>query len=387
MIVPSERLRKLPPYLFAEIDRLRKKLVSEGHDVISLGVGDPDQPTPEHIIAACQQALREPRYHRYPLGHGNPTFRRAIADYYDRYDGVRLDPEEEICVLIGSKEGIAHLPLALLNPGDISLVPEPGYPVYHIGTMLAGGTSHFLPLTEKNRFLPDFSCIPTEVLSRAKLLWLNYPNNPTAVFAPSEYLQEAIAFCRKHNIVLAYDAAYREIYYDRRPVSFLSLPGAREVGVEFHSLSKTYNMTGWRVGWVCGNRHIVKALASLKENIDSGTFEALQVAGTVALTGSQDCLERLRQIYRQRRDLFAGCLKTIGWSAELPRGTFYYWVKTPSGDAVGTVKGLLEKAHVVATPGTGFGPSGEGFVRFSLTVPEERLRLAIKRMEALWKKK
>ncbi|MCM8769087.1 MAG: LL-diaminopimelate aminotransferase [Candidatus Omnitrophica bacterium] len=387
MRIASEKVEKLPPYLFAEIDRIKKRLIDQGHDVISLGIGDPDQPTPPHIVAAGQQALANSHYHRYPLGQGNLLFRKAIASYYQRYDGVSLDPEEEICVLIGSKEGIAHLPLSLLNPGDVCLVPEPGYPVYHIGTMLAGATSYFLPLTEANNFLPDFSVVPSAVLDRTRLVWLNYPNNPTSVLAPAEYLNEVISFCRKRNIIIAYDAAYHEIYFDSRPVSFLSLPGAKEIGVEFHSLSKSYNMTGWRVGWVCGNREIIKTLGKLKENIDSGTFEALQIAGTVALSGSQTCLEELRACYRRRRDLFASCLESIGWSSRLPQGTFYYWVKVPSGQSVSVVKELLEKAKVVATPGVGFGPSGEGFVRFSLTLPEERLREAIERMVKVWKKK
>jgi len=387
MLPVSERLEKLPPYLFAEIDRLKKKLLTQGHDVISLGVGDPDEPTFPHIVGACQQALKNPRYHQYPLGQGSILFRKAIASYYEKYNNVSLDPEEEICVLLGSKEGIAHLPMSILNPGDYSLVPEPGYPVYHIGTMLAGGNTFFLPLKEENSFLPDISSVPAAVLEKTKILWLNYPNNPTSVLAPAEYLQEVINFCRKKKIVIAYDAAYQEIYYEKRPVSFLSLPGAREIGVEFHSLSKTYNMTGWRIGWVCGNRQIVKAVARLKENIDSGTFEAIQVAGTVALTGSQNYVQKMRSIYRKRRDLFTSCVRNIGWSAKIPEGTFYYWVRVPSGDSMSAAKELLEKAHVVATPGIGFGPSGEGYIRFSLTLPEERLLQAIQRMENLWKKK
>ena len=380
----SERLKKLPPYLFVEIDKKKKNLIQKGFDVIDFGIGDPDIPTPSHIVEAMKKAVENPSFHRYPLGRGTPEFRKAIIDYYRKNYEVNLNLEE-ICVLIGSKEGIAHFPLAFINPGDISLVPEPGYPVYHIGTILAGGEPYFLPLKEENNFLPDIFSIPEDVLRKAKILYLNYPNNPTSSFAPEDYLIEVIKFCKKNDIILVYDAAYSEIYFEEKPVSFLSLPGAKEIGIEFNSLSKTYNMTGWRIGWACGNEKLVNALAKVKENIDSGTFEAIQYAGIEALSGSQECVNEMRKIYKERRDTFAEGLKKLGFNIRIPQGTFYFWVKV-GDDSIKFVDFLLENGKIVATPGIGFGPSGEGYVRFSMTISIERIREALKRMEELWKK-
>ena len=387
MIEISERLKKLPPYLFIEIDKKKKKLVEEGYDVISFGIGDPDMPTPPHIISAMKKAVENPKYHQYPLGKGMKEFRKAISNYYKKNYGVSLDYEEEICVLIGSKEGIAHFPLSFLNPGEVTLVPEPGYPVYQIGTILSGGKPFFLPLKEENNFLPDLTKIPKKILSKAKILYLNYPNNPTTAFASEEFLLETIKFCKKYNIILVYDAAYSEIYFEEKPINFLSLPGAKEIGIEINSLSKTYNMTGWRIGWACGNKSLISGLAKLKENIDSGTFEAIQVAGISALNGSQECVRKLRNIYKKRRDIFADGLRKMGWAVNLPKGTFYFWVKIPSENSIEMANFLLEKAHIVSTPGIGFGPSGEGYLRFSLTLSEEKIKEGVKRMEEVWLKK
>jgi len=379
----SDRMKKLPPYLFVEIDRKRKQLVAEGHQVISFGVGDPDLPTPARIVEAMRKAVTCSAFHRYPFGKGRQDFRKAIADYYRKYSETKLDPESEICVLIGSKEGIAHFPLAFINPGDVSLVPEPGYPVYHIGTMLAGGVSYFMPLTADNGFLPDFGAISGDALARAKILYLNYPNNPTSACASLDFIKEAILFCRKHNLMLVYDAAYHELYYDgKRPVSFLSIPGARDVGIEFHSLSKTYNMTGWRIGWACGNHKLVSALATLKENIDSGTFEAIQAAGVECLCGPQDDVEKMRAIYQRRRDTLADGLRNLGFNVRVPEATFYLWLDTGT-DGMEFAQTLLEKAHVIVTPGEGFGPSGKRYVRFALTVSEEKIIEAMQKIRKI----
>ena len=386
MFEVSERLKKLPPYLFAEIDRKKKKLISEGVDIIDFGIGDPDLPTPKNIIEAMKKGIKNPSFYRYPLGKGTPAFRKAIADFYKEHYEAKLNPDEEIVVLIGSKEGIAHLPWAFLNPGDVSLVPEPGYPVYHIGTILAEGIPYFLSLKEENKFLPELNKIPQDILKRAKIFFLNYPNNPTSAFAEKDFLIEAIKFCKRNGIILVYDAAYSEIYFEEKPVSFLSLPGAKDIGIEFHSLSKTYNMTGWRIGWACGNRELVAALAKIKENIDSGTFEAIQFAGIEALTGSQESVNNLRSIYKKRMDILVNGLREAGFRIVPPKGTFYLWVKV-QGSSIENAGYLLEKAGIVATPGIGFGPSGEGYLRFSITVSEEKIKEGIRRMKELWVKK
>lgn len=379
----SERMGGLPPYLFIEIDRKKKELQEKGFEVINFGVGDPDMPTLPRIVEALKCSVSDSSVHRYPFGKGRKDFRSAIAGYYDRYYNASIDPEEEICVLIGSKEGIAHFPFAFLNPGEYALIPEPGYPVYHIGTFLAGGQSYFMPLRQSNGFLPDLGAIPSSVREKAKLLYLNYPNNPTSCCAPEEFLLEAIQFCKDHHIILLYDAAYAEIFYEgKRPISFLSLPGAKEVGIEFHSLSKTYNMTGWRVGWACGNPSLVRGLASLKENIDSGTFEALQLAGLEALSGPQTDVADLRAIYQRRRDVLVEGLKKRFPEIIAPEATFYVWLKV-SGDGADFAQTLLEKAQIVVTPGIGFGPSGKEYVRFALTINEEKITEALARMEKI----
>ena len=385
MFEASKRLQKLPAYLFAEMDRKKKRLISEGMDIIDFGIGDPDLPTPANVIEAMKKGIENPIFHKYPLGKGTYAFRKAIADYYRQHNDVELNMDEEIVVLIGSKEGIAHLPWALLNAGDVSLVPEPGYPVYHIGTILAEGMPFFLPLKKENQFLPDFGEIPDDILSKTKILYLNYPNNPTSAFADKDFLIDTIDFCKKRNILLAYDAAYSEIYFGEKPVSFLSLPGAKDIGIEFHSLSKTYNMTGWRVGWACGNKDIIAALAKIKENIDSGTFEAIQFAGIEALTGKQDNISELREIYRRRMGILVDSLKESGFDVAMHEGTYYCWVKIQGG-SIETAGHLLEKIGIVATPGVGFGPSGEGYLRFSVTVPEEKIKDVVRSIKE-WIKK
>ena len=377
----SEKLKKLPPYLFVEIDKKKKAAIERGVDIISLGVGDPDQPTPAHIIKAGQEALLKPANHQYPFGSGTKAFRQAVADWYKSRFNVELDPETEICSLLGSKEGIGHFHLGFINPGDIVLVPEPGYPVYNTGTIFAEGRSYFMPLLEKNGFLPDLSLIPEEVCGKSKILFINYPNNPTAAVAGRVFYEKVVNFAKKHNIIVAHDAAYSEIYYDNKPMSFLEVPGAKEVGVEFHSLSKTYNMTGWRAGWVCGNKDIVKGLSLVKDNYDSGVFGAVQDAAVAALEGPQDSVEQMRKLYRERRDTLVDGLVKLGWNVRKPEATFYVWAHTPKGySSQGTVSKLLDEAGIVCTPGNGLGASGEGYVRFALTVSVPRINQALERI-------
>jgi LL-diaminopimelate aminotransferase len=378
----SDRLGKLPPYLFAAIDVKKKAAIEKGADIISLGVGDPDLPTPPHIIEAGKQAWENPANHQYPFGAGLLSFRRAVASWYKSRFKVELDPATEIHALIGSKDGLTHLPLAFLNPGDTVLIPEPAYPAYHAAVLLAGGVSHFVPLRENDGFLPDFDAVPKDVLRKAKFLFLNYPGNPTAAVATRPFFEKIVALAREYGFFVAHDAPYSEMYYGAPPISFLEVPGAKEVGVEFHSCSKTYNMTGWRAGWVCGNAEIVRVLGKLKDNYDSGVFQAVQEAATAALTGPQECVAEMRKIYKERRDLFVPALRKMGWEMSTPPATFYVFARVPKGLKSADVAGrLLDEAHVVCTPGNGFGPTGEGYVRFALTVPAERLKQAIARLE------
>ncbi len=381
----SERLSQLPPYVFVEIDRKKKQAIQRGIDIIDLGVGDPDLPTPQHIRDAMKRAIDEPKYHRYPFGSGLLEFRKAIARWYKVRFGVELDPENEVHALIGSKEGIGHIHLAFVNPGDVVLCPEPAYPVYKIGTIFAGGTPYFMPLLEENGFLPDLDSIPEEIATKSKMVFINYPNNPTAACANRDFFRRVIEFARKYNIVVVNDAAYSEIYYEgRKPISFLELPGAKEVGIEFHSLSKTYNMTGWRIGWACGNRIILKGLSSVKENIDSGVFGAIQAASIEALNGAQDCVDEMRRIYERRRNLLSEGLEKTGWRVKRSEATFYIWAKVPEGySSLQCVENLLEEIGILSTPGNALGPSGEGYVRFSLTVDEKRIKEAIERLRRI----
>ncbi|HMU95974.1 MAG TPA: LL-diaminopimelate aminotransferase [Elusimicrobiota bacterium] len=377
----SDRLGQLPPYLFAAIDAKKKAAQEKGADIISLGVGDPDLPTPAHIVEAGKRGLENPANHQYPFGAGLMSFRRAVADWYRKRFNVELNPETEIHSLIGSKDGLTHLPLAFLNPGDLALIPEPAYPAYNAAVLLAGGRPHFVPLLEKNKFLPDFDAVPKDVLGKAKLLFINYPSNPISVTAPRSFYESVVALARKHKFLVVHDAAYSEMYYEAPPMSFLEVPGAKEVGIEFHSCSKTYNMTGWRIGWVCGNAGAVKILGRLKDNYDSGVFQAVQDAGVAALTGPQDGVAAMRAMYKERRDFFVPGLQKLGWDVFLPPATFYVWAKVPQGQtSARTAERLLEEAHLVCTPGNGFGPSGEGYVRFALTVPLPRLQEALARV-------
>ncbi|MDR1434371.1 LL-diaminopimelate aminotransferase [Candidatus Endomicrobiellum devescovinae] len=381
----NEKLKKLPPYLFIEIDRKKKEAIDRGADIISLGVGDPDMPTPEHIIKSMQEAVAKPFNHQYPFGAGLLSYRKAVVDWYKNRFNVDLHTDE-VCALIGSKEGIGHIHLGFINPGDIVLIPEPGYPVYNTGTIFTDGIPYFMPLLERNGFLPDLSSIPQDVIKKAKLIFINYPNNPTAAVAPKEFYVKLIEFAKKNNIIVAADAAYSEIYYDEndKPSSFLEFPGAKEVGVEFHSLSKTYNMTGWRIGWVCGNKDIVAGIAKVKDNYDSGVFQAIQEAAITALSSSQKCVEDARKIYKERKDVLVEGLKKIGWEVSLPKASFYVWAKVPKGyTSSQVVSKLLEDASIVCTPGNGMGKSGEGYVRFALTVGVPRIKEALERISKI----
>ncbi len=383
-ILPAERIRRLPPYLFAEIDRMKKEVAARGVDLISLGIGDPDTPTFPHIVHALREAADRPENHRYPDYEGLPSFRATAAGYVAQRFGVTVDPAAEVVSLIGSKEGIANLATAFVDPGDLVLVPDPGYPVYGVGTLFNGGTPYLMPLRAENGFLPDLKAIPEEVARRAKLMWLGYPNNPTAAVATPEFFATVVEFAARHGIIVAHDNAYAEIYYDEPPPSFLAAPGARELGIEFHSLSKTYNMTGWRVGFAVGNAELIAGLGKVKTNVDSGVFQAVQEAGIAALTGDQSIVGSMRTLYRERRDLLLAALQSLGLEAQPVRGTFYVWVRVPRGftSASLTAK-LLQEIGVVVTPGNGFGASGEGYIRFSLTVATARLAEAVERLRTL----
>jgi len=381
----SERLRKLPPYLFVELDRLKAEARAKGMDVIDLGVGDPDLPTPPHIVEAGKRALEKPENHHYPSSAGMMAFREAVVEWFRNRFGVELDPATEVVTLIGSKEAIAHFPLAFVNPGDVVLVPTPAYPVYHIGTLFAGGETYYLPLTAENDFKPDLSAIPGEVLSRARILWINYPNNPTTAVVTREWFAEVVAFAREHRLIVAHDAAYSELYYDGYvPPSILEVPGAKEVAIEFHSLSKTYCMTGWRIGFAVGNPELVKGLTTVKNNVDSGCFQAVQEAGIAALTGPQDCVAEHRRIFDERRRVMLEGLQKLGFEVYPPKATFYLWVRVPEGyTSAEFCARLIKEAGIVVTPGNGFGEPGEGFFRIALTVGKDRLEEALGRLAAL----
>jgi LL-diaminopimelate aminotransferase len=382
--VKSERLQKLPPYLFAEIDKKKKAAIAAGRDIINLGVGDPDRPTPEPIIASLQQDCTVPAYHQYALDQGAPELRQSISSFCKKRYGLDLDPNSEILPLIGSKEGIAHFPLAVLNPGDVSLVPDPCYPVYRSSTWFAGGEVHSLPLQPHNAFRPDLTAIPSDILARARLLFLNYPNNPTGGTADLPFFEHVVQHAREHNLVIAQDAAYNEMYFDTPQPSILQIPGAKDIAIEFHSLSKTFNMTGWRVGFAIGAAPIIAALGQVKANVDSGIFTAIQMAGKTALDLYDDLTPPIRDLYRERRDAFVGGLRKLGWEVPSPSATFYVWIPCPKGlTSLELSALLLEKADLVTTPGVGFGPAAEGYVRVALTVETPRLLEAIDRIARL----
>lgn len=380
----AARLKQLPPYLFAELDRVRREVEARGVDVINLSIGDPDLPTPSHIIEALKRAVDDPANHRYPDYQGLKRLREAVARWVERRFSVRLDSEREICALIGSKEGIANFSTAVVNPGDLVLIPDPSYPVYYSGCIFNGGKAYRLPLLAQNQFLPDLDAIPAEVARNARVLWLNYPNNPTGATVDREFLRRCVDFCLANDIILAHDIAYSEIAFDGyRAPSVLEIEDARQIAIEFHSLSKTYSMTGWRIGFAIGNAELIGALGKVKTNVDSGAFQAVQEAAITALSTGGAPSEYL-EIYRQRRDLLVEALRAKGLQCFVPRATFYVWAPVPAGyTSVELAELFLRKAGVVITPGSGFGKYGEGFVRFSLTVPTERLKEAAHRMEAL----
>ncbi|HNW39509.1 MAG TPA: LL-diaminopimelate aminotransferase [Candidatus Omnitrophota bacterium] len=386
MFTLSKKIQALPPYLFLEIDKAKRQARAQGRDIIDLGIGDPDQPTPKFIIDCLSQAAQDPANHRYALDQGMPVLRNAIRDWYKNRFDVVLSPETEILPLIGSKEGIAHFPLAYLNPGDISLVPDPCYPPYKGGTILAGGKPYLMPLSAENYFLPDLKKIPLAARKKAKIIFVNYPNNPTGACASDDFYVELINFAVKNKIIIISDLAYSEMAYDGyKPRSLLEFPGAREVVIEFHSLSKTYNMTGWRAGWACGNPQLVWALAKVKSNIDSGIFSAIQLAAVAALRSSQDYLKSMCALYQQRRDVLVDGLNNLGWQAVKPKATFYVWIKLPpKADAISFAAHLLKEADIVATPGVGFGQYGQGYIRMALTVPVERIKEALERIKKIF---
>jgi LL-diaminopimelate aminotransferase len=381
-IKKAKRINDLPPYLFAEIDRRKRQALARGVDLIDLGVGDPDIPTPATIVEKLIESASKPVNHRYPNSAGLAEFRQAVAEWYLRRFNVKLDPTTEVVSLIGSKEGIGNMAVAFVDPGDLVLVASPCYPVYHIGTAFSGGKNYPLPLTKENHFLPDLDSVPADIARQAKMLWINYPNNPTAAVADRDFYERVIEFASRHNVIVCHDAAYSEMGYDGyRPLSFLEVEGARGVGIEFHSLSKTFNMTGWRIGMAVGNAELVGGLGQAKSNLDSGIFQAIQEAGIEALKAGDSIIEPSRKIYQERRDILVDGLRAVGLECEKPRATFYVWVSVPKGltSAQFTAR-LLEEAGVVTTPGNGFGQAGEGYVRFTVCVDKERLKEVAERI-------
>lgn len=381
----ASRVKSLPPYLFATIDKMKQEAKAKGVDVIDMSIGDPDLPTPVHIVNAMKLAVEKSEHHRYPSYEGMLSFREAVSAWYKKRFSVDLDPKTEVLSLIGSKEGIGHIPLAFVEPGDVVLVPSPGYPVYPVSTLFAGGESYIMPLTEDHHFLPDFSAIPEDILKRARLMFINYPNNPTSACAPREFYEEVIRIALKYNIIVCHDAAYSEVYYDgKKPLSFMEIDGAKEVGIEFHSLSKTYNMTGWRIGFAVGNSKVIAGLGKIKSNLDSGVFQAVQEASIVALETDEKVLSGIRQVYQERRDVLYNGLIGLGMAVTKPEASFYLWARVPKGyDSSGFVAHMLEKAGVLGTPGNGFGAPGEGYVRFALTVSAERMKEAVERIRKI----
>jgi aspartate/methionine/tyrosine aminotransferase len=388
MISCARKLQKLPPYLFTRVKALTAQAAARRQDVIDLGMGNPDIPTPAHIVERLVDTVQHhPRTHRYPQAKGMPKFRRAVAKHMERRFGVTLDPETEVLSLVGSKEGIAHLCAAYLNPGDVALVPSPAYPVHFNGVILAGGRVQTIPLRPENGFLPDFGDVPKKALAKAKILFLNYPNNPTsAVVEDPAFYREAVRFAKKNDLLIAYDNPYCEITFDGYEApSFLAVPGARDVALEFHSFSKTYNMAGWRIGWVCGKKELVAPLEKFKSFVDYGVPTFLQLAGVVALEGSQDCVKQTVEIYRRRRDYFVKELNRIGWPVPMPKATMYVWAPLPAPfrkmGSLAFAEKLIQDTGIACAPGIGFGPEGEGYVRFALVTHDNRFYDAILRIK------
>lgn len=379
----SQRLKSIPPYVFAEIDKKRQAAIAKGVDVINLGIGDPDQPTPAHVVAAMEQALKNPANHKYPPFGGMPEYKEAAAQWCKKRFGFDMDPKTEVTSLIGSKEGIHNIISAFVDPGDVVLIPDPAYPVYKSSTMLAGGTPHFMPLEPGLDFLADLDKIPDSVAAKAKIMFLNYPNNPTAGVCDLAYLEKAVAFAKKHDILFVHDLAYSEMTFDGyKAQSVFSVPGAKDCSIELHSLSKTYNMTGWRIGFAIGNAFAIKALAQLKSNIDTDVFRAVQLAGIAAFNGPTDDIERCNKLYIERRDLAVKALRKLGWDVTPSKATFYMWLPVPKGMTSAEFSTLmLDEAGIVVPPGTAYGPCGEGYFRMSLCTDKVRLQEAFDRME------
>ena len=381
----AKRVEQLPPYLFARISELIAEQRAAGVDVISLGIGDPDLPTPPHIIEALQRAAEDPANHRYPETEGLPEFREAVARWYESRHHVALDPETEIVSLIGSKEGIGHLPLCLIDPGDISISTQPGYPVYEVATMFAGGETFTLPLSEEDGWLPRLDEVPSEVAARARILWLNYPNNPTGAIADHAFFERAIEWARRHDVAIAHDLAYSDVCFDGYvPPSILEVDGARDVAIEFNSLSKTFNMTGWRVAMAAGNPELVDVLRRVKSNLDSGIPQAVQQMGIAALDGPRDAIDEHNAIYQRRRDRVVEVLRELGLHVDPPRASLYVWARLPEGErsSAAYAQRLVEATGVVATPGVGYGDAGEGYIRISLTIADDRLEEALGRLSS-----
>jgi LL-diaminopimelate aminotransferase len=379
----AKRVENLPPYLFVGITKKIAEKKARGEDVVSFAVGDPDMPTPKHILDSLCQAAQDPANHRYPESDGLPRLRQAISTWYQHRFELTFDPDKEVVPLIGSKEGIGHVALCFIDPGDIALVTDPGYPVYSVGTMFAGGDCYFLPLTADNDFLPDLDRVPADVAHKAKLLWINYPNNPTAAVADEAFFGKVVAFAKRYDIAVCHDAPYTEVAFDGyRPLSFFQTPGALDVGMEFHSLSKSYNMTGWRIGMAVGNAAMVGALTRVKSNLDSGIPQAIQYAAIEALLGDQTCIEEHNSIYQRRRDLVMNTLNKIGLKARPPKASLYVWARIPDGyTSLDFCDRLLDETSVVVTPGSGYGQHGEGYIRLSLTTPDDRLKEGLSRLE------
>jgi LL-diaminopimelate aminotransferase len=378
----AKRVETLPPYLFVGISKAIAAKKARGEEVISFGIGDPDIPTPPHIVERIIKESRNPVNHRYPESEGLPELRETIAQWYDRRFGVKLDPETEVLPLIGSKEGIGHIAFCFIDPGDTALVPDPGYPVYGVSVMLAGGIPRYMPLTAENDFLPDCASIPEDIADKARMMWLNYPNNPTGAVADLPFFERAVEFARKHDIMVCHDNPYSDVAYDGyRPVSFLQANGAMECGVEFHSLSKTYNMTGWRIGMAVGNAGMIGALRTLKSNLDSGIPQVVQYAAIEAMTGPQDAIGQHNAVYERRRDLIVDVLTRMGLEARPPQASLYVWARVPEGyTSAEFAAELLMKVGVVVTPGNGYGEYGEGYIRLSLTLPDDEVVKGLTRL-------
>lgn len=380
----AQRIKKLPPYLFARIEKKVAECKAKGLDVISLGIGDPDQPTPKHIIDSMAEQIYNGANHQYPSSAGMLSYRTAVADWYKNRFNVDLDPVTEVVSVIGSKEGIANISFCYLDPGDISLVPDPGYPVYGIGALLAGGEAYYVPAGAATNYLLDLESIPEDIARKAKLLWINYPNNPTGAIADRAFYEKVVAFAKKYGVIVCHDAAYSEMSYDGYvPLSFMEIPGAKDVGIEFNSLSKPFNMTGWRIGWAVGNAKVIETLGRYKSNVDSGAFQAIQYAAITGLASSQDCVGDMAKIYQERRDILVDGLREIGWDVPKPKATFYVWAPVPKGYGTSEefAEFLLDKAQVVVTPGNGYGKNGEGFIRMAITIDKVRIAEAVERMK------